>query len=154
MQVYAIIVAIAFAIGFSAGFGIEKHRWNVSDMEQAIESGKTLQSATDRANQIAENLSNATIQIERANAEAKDKIADALYRNRKLYDSLRNAKGNKCSVSDNTRGSEISDGEVAGSGDVSGAVSTIPPEFAAECDRVLSIAHAGQEWAKAVRSKK
>lgn len=149
MQTYAIIAAALFAAGLGSGYGIRNHMANVHEMELQIESGKTLQSAADRANQVAEQLQLSNAQIDDLHDKTAAEIDSALGRNRALVERMRIADSHQRALSRTSANPTCPD-RTATRDNIPETILSVFADAAAECDRVLSIARAGKQYAESI----
>lgn len=152
-----VITAIALVSAAAVGYG-KGHSSAARDCElMRMREDHAQQSALVAEQDIRHNqeiqLQDARYQIEVMHDQHEDEIADALARNRAIVERLRKRPAARCdavAMPEHPGSSAGADASAAAEGPFLGNVPPIPPEFAAECERVLSAAHAGQRWAQAV----
>lgn len=121
-------------------------------MRMQHEAQTAIAEASAKAQATAADLEESRYQIEVMHDQHEDEIAAALDRNRDLLQRVRQqpARADRCAIPRHTAPARRADAATAAAGLVSAGIQPLPAEFAAECDRVLSMARAGQDWAKSI----
>lgn len=151
MAEIAVVVAVAL-IFYSAGHKSAELDCINERMRFQHEAQTAISEADAQQKAMAADLEESRYQIEVMHDQAQDEITAALDRNRELVQRLRQqpARADTCAIRPPAKAARRAEHETAAARLVPAGIQPLPAEFAAECDRALSVAHAGQAWARSI----